>query len=212
MHHDQNARRIVKTCALILLASVISGCTAVTSGLKQAVIMEYDQRHNFGSYTLQNPVPNGNGSFISSVQANGFWAFFIVCTLRNESAEAQPFPYDANKFYVDINGQKFFHTKLQSTQWSHPNGIITSFAEDAFDAQTTLPAHTQTFPVGFNASLSHRFAIFIPTGAADAVDATRLTLRYDGYPNILTSRNQSASQLGSASAGSLINVCRPQAQ
>lgn len=211
MHHDQVARRAVKNCVLVLLAGTISGCAAVTSGLKQAVIIEYDQRHNFGSYMLQNPVPNGNGGFISSVQAKGFWALFIVCTLRNESDEAQSFPYDANKFYVDINGQKFFHTKLQSTQWLHPNGIITSFAEDAFDAQTTLPVHTQTFPIGFNAALNHRFAIFIPTGAADAVDAARLTLRYDGYPNILTSRNQSASQPNNYAA-ILNSPCRAQAQ
>jgi len=212
MIYDQALRYAVRLGTLLCAACISSGCASVTDGLKQAVIMEYDQRNNFGSFALTDPAPDGNGSFINSVQAQGFWAYFIVCTLRNEGDDAQPFPYDVKKFYVDINGQKFFHAKLQSNQWVHANGIVPSFAQDEFDENTTLPVHTQTFPIGFNASLSHRFAVFIPTGAADSVDPQRLTLRYEGYPNFLTSRNQPASQLNGASSNSLGSVCRPQAQ
>ena len=210
--HARIIRKGLKTGVLTLTACLASGCASVTSGLKQAVIMEYDQRNNFGSFALSDPAPNGNGGFINTVQAKGFWAYFIICTLRNEGADAQPFPYDVKKFYVDIDGQKYFHSKLQADQWNHANGIVPSFTHDQFDEDTTLPVHTQTFPVGFNASLNHRFAVFIPTGAANAVDPQRLTLRYENYPNILTSRNQSASQLNNASGNTLGTICRPQAQ
>jgi hypothetical protein len=206
-----SVRRLIPS-ALLLLAVSISGCASVTSGLKQAVVMEYDQRHNFGAFELDEPAPNGNGGVISVVHAKGFWAYFIICTLRNEGDDAQSFTYDAKKFYVDIDGQKHFHATLQSNQWTHQNNIVPSFAEDAFYSETTPTPTTQTFPVGFNASLNYRFAVFIPTGAADSVDPLRLTLRYDGHPNFLTSRNQPATQLSTPSANQLEPLCRPQAQ
>jgi hypothetical protein len=205
-------RSIVQCCLLSIAICIAAGCASVSNGLKQAVIMEYDQRNNFGAFELDDPAPDGNGSFISVVQAKGFWAYFIVCTLRNESAEAQAFPYDARKFYVDINGEKYFHAALQSNQWQHPNGIVPSFAEMAFYSETTPTPTAETFPVGFNSSLNYRFAVFIPTGAANAVDPLRLTLRYDGYPSILISRNQPATQLSTPTVNQLGVVCRPPAQ
>lgn len=200
---------------VLLLAVLGTGCASVQQGLQKAVVMEYDQRDNFSRYELDHPIAVGNGQTVQIVQAKGgFWASFVICTLRNEATQAQAFPYDANKFYVDIDGEKFRYRRLQSDQWNHSAGIITALVEERFEQETLIPqGGMETFPVGFDSALNFRLAVFIPATASAKADPRRLILRYEGYPNFLTSRNHAAEEHSDAIERSdLATLCRPQAR
>jgi hypothetical protein len=188
----------LSTSILIVMSSVaIAGCQSVSSGLKKAVQMEYDQRQNFSQFEFQNQISIGFGQIINHISANGFWASFVLCSVRNTGADAQPFPYDVHKFYVDIDGQKFFYRQLQADQWPHEDWVSNSVVAIPFESETLTSPKTHTFPVGYNSSVGYRVVIFVPAGAADNIDPLRLTLRYDGYPNFTLSRNHAATQLTS---------------
>lgn len=213
--HDEWKRtwlRGIRAATLISLF-IVTGCGSVKEGLQKAVIIEYDQRNNFGSYTLDDQVEVGNGLVVTDVVAKGIWASFVLCTLLNKGSKAEDFQYDVHKFYVDIDGQKFFYQKLQSGQWIHQAGIIDILVSNQFESETLVPGPTHTFPKEFvDAALNYRFVVFIPAGAAQNIDPERLILRYDGYPNVLTSRNHPAEPPISPKKDGLATVCRPQAQ
>lgn len=190
----------------------LTACGSLKEGLQQAVLIDYDQANNFAKFELDQPVNVGNGQIVTTVTAKGYWAYFVLCSLRNEGAKAQDFPYDAHNFYVDIDGQKFFYQKLQSGQWVHSAGIIDVLVSDQFQSETLVGGTTHTFAPGFNSALNFRLAVFIPSDVKAPFDPKRLTLRYDGYPNVMASRNQPAVVLDPGLKHTLATVCRPSAQ
>lgn len=202
---------VMRATALVALCA-LTACGSLKEGLQQAVLIDYDQVNNFGKFELNQPVNVGNGQVVTEITAKGYWAYFVLCSLRNEGSKAQDFPYDVHNLHVDIDGQKLFYQKLQSGQWVHSAGIIDAPVSDQFQSDTLVGGTTHTFAPGFNSALNFRLAVFIPNDVKAPFDPKRLTLRYNGYPNVMTSRNHAAQPLEPGHKNALATVCRPSAQ
>lgn len=215
-------------CLVVLLA-ILSGCASLKEGLRKAVLMDYDQVNNFRNYTFDNFWIDWGGSASesgitgvgTSPNIGGFWVTFLICNLRNEGADAQPFPYNINKFYVEYDGKKHYHQPLQTYTYSSiPHGLpgnpsVTGLVNETMRKETQLGPDTDTFQKGYYPTVNYRLAIYVTRSTPGVIDVTpHILLRYEGYPNIMNPRNQAPLILGpnSTKKSDLRTTCRPQAQ
>jgi hypothetical protein len=223
-----------RLCLPIVIASslvTLTGCGALKEGLSKAVLMNYDQVNNFRQFEFATPLVwnNGpsekgiNGYYSGPPEVKGFWVTYLICDLRNEGSQAENFPLDLNKFYVVYQGKEFYHRPLEAGTFSSipaglpGHGSVVGPANTKFRLDTQVGPDTNTFQKNnYYPNVGYRFSIYVTASQPGAlsIDA-QLPLRYDGYPNVMNSRNQPAvvtpPGLNPAKKADLLTVCRPPA-
>lgn len=220
---------------LVFLGSVIvlfmsTGCGSITPGI---VLMDYDQTNNFRYYQFKNPLridqsttENGIQGYLGNPFVLGFWLTYIICSIDNQAADAQPFSYDLSKFYVSYEGQKYYYKPLAPYTFSTlPNSMSSPAAADAANLQIRneilISPDTAIFPKGTSGGtpLNHRFSIYVRKAPLNSPDSTGpsvdtsvvIPLRYEGAPNLLRSRNQPPEfNINLMTESQLATRCRPQ--
>lgn len=224
-------RRRVTHGLMAVLVAATAGCAALKEGLSKAVQMDYDQVNNFRTYDFagNTSVSWGGGAqetgifgFAdqSSPDTWGFWVTYLICNLRNEGSNAEPFDYDPHNFYVDYGGKRHYYKPLDAyTYTSVPNQLpgnpsATSTVNTLFRTETQLGPDADTFQPGYFPTVNYRISIYVTRDAsATPLDvAERLPLRYDNYPNVLNPRNQEPVVLDPGRGAELRTTCRPQVQ
>lgn len=225
-------KRFTSALLTTALISLLSGCEALQSGLKQAVLMDYDQVMNFRAFQFEQPIAwssNGTetGVYGHAQDVNGFWMTYVICNVRNAGSEATVFNLNVHKFYVEYQGKKFFYKPLddymvQSLPHLLPaNPQATVLVNQQLYVETRLGNDVTQYDPSPNtyegsAQLSpHRFAIYVTQSEPGPLDISdRIPLRYEGHPNILNPRNQqpatNASDYAPARTNDLLTKCRPQ--
>jgi hypothetical protein len=209
----------------------LGGCESLQSGLKKAVLMDYDQVMNFRAYQFDQPIPwppnaTQTGVFGHAQDVDGFWMTYLICSVRNAGSEATLINLNVHKFYVEYQGKKFYYQPLQPYMVSSiPNNLpsnpqATPLVNDHLYDETQIGLDiTQYNPspntVAGDPYAAHRFAIFVTKSEPGPLDITeRIPLRYEGHPNVLNSRNQNPASNQSfdnpARRSDLLTSCRPQ--
>src|SRR5262249_36120153 len=148
----------------------LSGCQ-----LNKAVLIDYDQSNNFIDYQFAGPVygfspgtaENGISAGDFSDNKRGFWATFIVCSVRNDGSKAKTFPFDVHKFYVNYDGHAYYFQGLQPyTYTTLPDGYTVDPSgnvamNQAFSQETRIGPDTDSFPKGYFPSVNYRFSILV---------------------------------------------------
>jgi hypothetical protein len=212
--------------ALATLLIALSGCASLKAGLNKAVLMDYDQVNNFRYYEFESGINWVNQWGVPSSEEkgiqgkSGFWATFVICSLRNEGSKAQAFPYNVSKFYVVYDGKKHHYQPLKPGAYeSIPqllpgHDVVNSIANEKFRTETQLGPDTNVFQKGYYPTVNYRFAIYVTKSSPGFIDASvPLSLEYDGYPNVLIPRNQPpVMELLPTKRSDLRTTCRPPAK
>jgi hypothetical protein len=225
----------------IMLLVCVPGCR---KELRKAVYIQYDQVNNFRNYAFQAPFPvesQESSRVVSGVRAGtddnrgvvGLWMTFLICSVGNSGPDAEAFTYDVSKFYVVVEGKRYYAATLQpytfmyqsdefgQTWFGTPMETPTILKQLRYDTELgdtphTFAAHQETFPL-------FRFAIYVNRPPPQIPDKTRLQLRYDSsHPHFLDTRNQDPIFIsGNYSPGNgttyatrndLLGTCRPKIQ
>jgi len=221
-------KRFTSALLTTALISLLSGCESLQSGLKQAVLMDYDQVMNFRAYQFEQPIAwssNGTqtGVFGHAQNVNGFWMTYVICNVRNAGSEATLIDLNVHKFYVEYQGKKFFYQPLANYMvQSIPNNLpgnpqATALVNQRLYVETQLGNDITQYNPSPNTYQGnpHRFAIYVTQSEPGPLDISeRIPLRYEGHPNILNPRNQQPATNESFSAparsSDLRTTCRPQ--
>jgi hypothetical protein len=223
--------RLIVALVACSLAVTLAGCESLKSGLKQAVLMDYDQANNFRAYQFEQPImwsANGSqtGVFGHAQDVDGFWATYLICNVRNAGSEATLIDLNVHKFYDEYQGKKFYYQPLQPYMvTSIPHGLpsnpqATPLVNDRLYDETQLGEDITQYnpsPTTYEGTpyAPHRFAIYVTQSEPGPLDITeRISLRYEGHPNVLNPRNQNPvthpSFNNPARSSDLSNTCRPQ--
>jgi hypothetical protein len=205
-----------------LLAS--AACEPLKQNLDKAVVINYDDSAHFRGYIFKERTElNWQGALAEkgiygedrSPPINGYWATFVLCDLRNEGEAAETFTLDLSKFYVEYDDKRHYYTPLSPwtfSSWpSRASGYpsVTPTVNKFFREETQLGPDTNQFQKGFYPAVNYRLSIYVTKNPAGVLNADQpLTLRYDGYPMILGSRNQPPAVLDTVERGNLETVCR----
>jgi len=218
----------VRLWPLCLACALVSGCESLQSGLKKAVLMDYDQVMNFRAYQFEQPImwsANGSqsGVFGHAQDVDGFWMTYVICNVRNAGSEATLIDLDVHKFYVEYQGKKFFYQPLGNYMvTSIPNNIpgnpqATNLVNQRLYVETQIGNDVTQYNPSPNtySGNPHRFAIYVTKSEPGPLDISeRIPLRYEGHPNILNPRNQPPATNESfnnpARSSDLRTTCRPQ--
>ena len=108
------------TAALLCLPA----CSGVGTQPRDAAIIRYQHVANVHQVRFANPVTLAPSyhpvHFVMPLDAQGFWAIFVVCSLNVTGSAPASFRYDADQFEVDYAAHSFgrlqpYTVRLQDT-------------------------------------------------------------------------------------------------
>lgn len=221
------------TATLSLLVVGISGCDIFKESLSKTVYIQYDQALNFRvldfGVTPIITTPDGNKTSIRQIYAadndsyvggmSGVFMTFVICKISNVSEKAEGFPYDTSKFYVDVNGKRFYTGVIEPntlTYGSNP-ARVDQFLADAIEKQlrdSTQVGGTDTISANQEVYPYFRFTIYVALPVPPYFDRKTLTakLMYDSkYSHFMDPTNQPPVFADTTTPSSLPTRCRPKA-
>jgi len=219
--------------------SAAFGCASFGEALNKAVVIEYDQSLNFRGYQFEKVInAPGLGQdevvpwygLYADIPANsplpgkiGFFIVYQICSIKNVGPEAKDFPYDASKFYVTYGGRDWYATGLVPWTYVESGGYDwgTPWANSIISPVFEEEVHTGPWTESISAnssntlSVSWRIVIYVNLLASEVfgdVDAPLdddVPLQYEGYPHVMSSRNQPTVPWEGVARSGLPTTCRP---
>ncbi|HEU5436111.1 MAG TPA: hypothetical protein VFU95_06810 [Telluria sp.] len=211
MHHFFRAAALASLAALC-------GCSSVKPAVKPAAIMHYQHVANVHQIHFTNPVTLSAAlypvHFMVPVDAEGFWAIFVLCSIDVTPRATRGFHYDAARFQVEFEGQAFGALPPYTLRYQALADLNTPADTapilDAVAAEVHEGPPSQVFHPGFYPDLNYRFAVFVPKALPNYA-GSQLRLRYAGQPALLVGNGYPPSDLpaaGGATAG-VAAACLP---
>jgi hypothetical protein len=198
MHH------FLRWAALALLAA-LSACKSVEPPVKPAAILHYQHVANVHQMHFTNPVTLSAAlypvHFMVPVDAQGFWAVFVLCSIDVTPQAARGFHYDVARFEVEFEGQRFgalppYTLRYQALADLNTPADTTPIL-DAIAAEVQEGPPSQIFHPGFYPLLNYRFAVFVPKALPNYAGG-QLPLRYVGQPALVVGNGYPPSDLPAA--------------
>jgi hypothetical protein len=211
MHH------FLRAAALALLAA-LSACRSVEPAVKPAAILHYQHVANVHQMHFTNPITLSAAlypvHFMIPVDAQGFWAIFVLCSINVTPEAARGFHYDIARFQVEFEGQTFGALPPYTLRYQALADLNTPADTapilDAIAAEVQEGPPSQIFQPGVYPLLNYRFAVFVPKALPNYAGG-QLPLRYAGQPALVVGNGYPPSDLpaaGGPTAG-VASACLP---
>ena len=209
----------LRSKALVVAALALgSGCANLDPTLRNSVTLRYQHVANAHQVRFANALalspPYAPVQFVTPLEAPGFWAIFVLCSLRVGGA-LPGFDYDVDKFRVEYDGQTF--GPLQPQALRHEASADLNTAADTPAIATAIaeeiqvgPAR-QALPPGNYPALNYRIAVYVPRELPGYTN-DQLTLRYVGQPSLVLGNGRSPADLavaGGSAGGAVAGACQP---
>jgi hypothetical protein len=180
-----------KLITYVLLPGLLScllaaGCGSVDRNLRNTVVLHYQHVANVHRIELSPPVVLPNRAPVHAVlplDANGFWAVFVLCGLDVTGASIPSFYFDVDRLRVQYGEHSYgplrpYTLRLDDT--ADVNGRTdTPRLAEAIAAELQRGPSSQVFRHGYYAQPGIRVAIYVPAALTDYAGGP-LTLRYEG--------------------------------
>jgi hypothetical protein len=195
------------TAALPFWLLCLSGCTTVDTAPQQVAVFRYQHVANAHRVHFSNPVALPRRpvpvDFVTPLDAYGFWAIFVVCSVDTRPSVLPSFRYNVNDFRVQYRGQAFgplrpYTLRYQgSTDLNAPRD--SAAIAEAIRAEIHEGPASAVFGHDFYPGLNYRFAIYVPRALPDYAGEP-LELSYAGQPAVLASNGYPPSDLDAVGA------------
>jgi hypothetical protein len=207
------SKAVTLVCLLWLAA-----CRSIDPAPKPVAILHYQHVANAHQVHFTNPIMLSAAlypvHFMVPVDAQGFWAIFVVCSVDVTRDALRGFLYDVNRFEVEHEGRSTGTLQPYTLRYqaladlNTPADTTPILNAIAAEIQEGPPA--QVFQQGFYPGVNYRFAVFVPKALANYA-GEQLQLRYRGQPAILVGNGYPPSDLpavGGTAAG-MAAACLP---
>ena len=203
-HLSSTAARLV--CLLCLAA-----CSSAERQPKAVAVLNYQHVANAHQIHFANPVTLSAAlypvNYLAPLDAQGFWAIFVLCNVNVTQYGTRGFHYNVNNFRVEYGGKQYGVLQPYTLRYQGTADLNTPADTrpiiDAIAAEIQEGPPLQIFQRGFYPELNYRFAVFVPRALTDYA-GEQLALAYDGQPAILLGNGYPPSDLpavGGSSAG-----------
>lgn len=181
-------------------------------------VLHYQHVANAHEIRFTNPIALSAALYrvghLSPVDAQGFWAIFVLCNVDVTEHARRGFHYNVNNFRVSYEGREFGglppYTLRYQGQADLNNAGDTLPILDAIAAEIQEGPPEQIFHSGFYPDLNYRFAVFVPKTLANYT-GEELKLTYKGQPAILVGNSKAPSDLPAVggNAAGMAAACVP---
>ena len=181
-------RRFLSTIPFaVVLAAALAACGTTDGSLRNTVVLHYQHVTNVHRINFTNPVELGRRSapvdFVQPLEAPGFWAVFVLCSLDANGAGIPSFYFDVDRFRVRYGKLRFgplrpYTLRLDDSAELNNRYDNRAFA-DAIAAEIQAGPPNRVFRHGYYPDLDVRFAVYVPRGLPD-YSGDQLVLDYEG--------------------------------
>lgn len=202
--------------AALLALAALAACSSPRP--RAHAVLQYQHVANAHEIRFTNPIALSAAlyrvGYLSPVDAEGFWAIFVLCNADVTDQARRGFYYNVNQFGVSHEGREFGGVPPYSLRYQGQidlnNAGDTLPIRDAVAAEIQEGPPEQLFQSGFYPDLNYRFAIFVPKALPNYA-GEELALTYKGQPAILVGNGKPPSDLPAVggSAGGAAAACVP---
>jgi hypothetical protein len=199
--------------------SLLAACsTQPRPATPPLAVLHYQHVANAHTIRFTNPIALSRApyrvGFVSPVDAEGFWAIFVLCHVDVAEHAQRGFRYNVNQFRVSQGARSFgglppYSLRYQGQVELNPPAD-TAPLRDAIAAEIQEGPPEQLFYSGFYADLNYRFAVFVPRALPNYTGGA-LQLVYPGQNVILTGNGKAPSDLAAVggTADGVAAACVP---
>lgn len=201
-----------------ILAALLGLAACAAPKPKAVAVLHYQHVANAHEIRFTNPIALSAAlyrvGYLSPVDAQGFWAIFVLCNVDVAPHAQRGFHYNVNQFRVSYGGREYGglppYTLRYQGQVDLNNAGDTMPILDAIAAEIQEGPPDQVFQSGFYPDLNYRFAVFVPKTLANYA-GEELALTYKGQPVILVGNGKAPSDLPAVggTAGGVAAACLP---
>jgi hypothetical protein len=201
-----------------ILAALLGLAACAGPKPKAVAVLHYQHVANAHQIRFTNPIALSAAlyrvGYLSPIDAQGFWAIFVLCNVDVAPHAQRGFHYNVNHFRVSYGGREYGglppYTLRYQGQVDLNNAGDTMPILDAIAAEIQEGPPEQIFQSGFYPDLNYRFAVFVPKTLAQYA-GEELTLTYKGQPVILVGNGKAPSDLPAVggTAGGVAAACLP---
>lgn len=200
------------------VVAALLGLAACAGPRPTEAVLHYQHVANAHEIRFTNPIalsaPLYRVGHLSPVDAQGFWAIFVLCNVDVTEHARRGFHYNINQFRVSYEGREFGglppYTLRYQGEADLNNAGDTLPILDAIAAEIQEGPSEQIFQSGFYPELNYRFAVFVPKALTNYT-GEQLTLVYKGQPAILVGNGKAPSDLPAVggNAAGMAAACLP---
>lgn len=193
----RNSSRAASAAVLLFL----SACSGSGTRPDNATVIRYQHVANAHQLRFANPVtlaPSYPVNFVGPLDAQGFWAIFVLCSLNVTGSRQASFAYDADRFQVEYDTRSYgplqpYTLRLQDSADLNTPADTPSIVS-AVAAEVGQGPARRLFTRGYYPDLNYRIAVYVPKGLPDYA-GEQLALRYGGQSAILIGNGHPPSDL-----------------